>query len=248
MKYKYDANHENPVATWPTLKGKFNKNQKKDWWINSDSFIDEMLKKHYNDAIQIANTIHTPLLTSADKESFALEGLYEAAGTYDPSHRGEWNRGAAKFTTYLMTRIRSILLRELHLAKMQKRLASVDTSSDEKKYLRDVDNTSTARYADETHPWNDRSETVLDTYVEQPKTELPFSLDDVINELNKEHITLNKTQSTILNALLNEDTNEAILARQLGISRNMVNLHVKKIRKHLARIIHKIAPEFKLGE
>lgn len=273
MRYNYDKQGNLDKVTWCSLQDAVNKKTGKKMWINSQEYIDKQVKKHYNDALRIAKTIKTSLLTDADKESYALEGLYEAAGTYDPTHIGKKRGETASFRTYLMLRIRSVILREKTLASMKKRCVSVEVSNEntnsspysdfpegerkapelelgdnkERKkkvsyrYLQDIPNSATNDRYDED------SKTYFDRYVE-PTQEMPFDLVDVIEKLKASQNKPSELQLKILTHFMDDGMNGSDIARELGVSRQAVNLHLIALRKKLKEVLAAEAPMLKLGE
>lgn len=251
-------NKETKQVEWTTLQDAVKKrgeDKGKNLWINPQSFIDEMVKKYYNDAIRIAGTIRTPLLTDADKESFSLEALYEAAGLYNPDYekivrndKGEiiqrW-KPRASFTSFLMQRVRHVLLRETKLATMQKRCASVEIPLEEgsvTKYLRDVVESETAQ----TRQDSDDVTTAFDLFIESTH-EAPFDFSEVLEKLKSARTSLSDRQFEILELILKGDINESEIARRLNLTRQMINLHMKVIRKRVKKVIKDIAPDFNFG-
>ncbi len=276
MRYNYDEQGNLGSVTWRTLQDavvkrcplpkdkRCPKNQcshiGRKLWINPQEYIDKQVKKYYNDAIRIANTIKTSLLTDADKESYALEGLYDAAGSYDPTRKNAETGKTASFTTYLMMRIRHVILREKHLAEMQKRCSSVEIPESDfvqqesnttpelnfdkkkrRKYMVDIPNSAT------NDRWDEESKTAFETY-HKPEVETPFDLNDVMQKLIESKGSLSETQFKILKHLIEDGMSGAEIARQIGVSRQAVNLHLKVIRQRVKEVLAKEAPSLNLGE
>lgn len=253
MRYNYDDNGRLDKITWGTLQDAVNRKTGKKMWINSQEYIDRQVKKHYNDALRIAKTIKTSLLTDADKESYALEGLYEAAGTYDPTHLGKKRNQTASFRTYMMLRIRSILLREKTLASMKKRCMSVEISGESNPEVLEGDKKPSRRYLQEipnsatNDKYDEDSKTYFDRYVE-PTQEMPFDLSDVLEKLKAAKKKPSDLQLKILTHLMDDGMNGSDIARTLGVTRQAVNLHLKALRKKLKEVLAEEVPTLKLGE
>jgi predicted DNA-binding protein YlxM (UPF0122 family) len=101
----------------------------------------------------------------------------------------------------------------------------------------DISESSTGFYDDAGN-----KHTIFETFFSKDRESL-FDMEEVVTMLNAK---LNKKQKTILEYLITDnELNGSDIARELGVTRQAINLHLHEIRKHTRNILKKLAPGVK---